>query len=85
MHAYRRIEMLIDEGTLKSGIRRGFSQSACIGHEGKVEAAREKTELNEAVVTGKGKIHGYEIRIAVCDLFSDEQMGHNMGRRLPVR
>ena len=69
MHAYRRIEMLIDEGTFEEWDKEMsvVNPLAFPGYEGKVEAAREKTELNEAVVTGKGKIHGYETVIAVCD------------------
>ena len=88
MHAYRRIEMLIDEGTFEEWDKEMsvVNPLAFPGYEGKVEAAREKTELNEAVVTGKGKIHGYED----CDRglrlrFLMSSIGHNMGERLPVR
>lgn len=83
MHAYRRIEMLIDEGTFEEWDKEMsvVNPLAFPGYEGKVEAAREKTELNEAVVTGKGKIHGYETVIAVCDSrFLDEQHGSQHGR-----
>ena len=85
MHAYRRIEMLIDEGTFEECDKEMsvVNPLAFPGYEGKVEAAREKTELNEAVVTGKGKIHGYETVIAVCDSrFLMSSMGHNMGEKI---
>ena len=85
MHAYRRIEMLIDEGTFEEWDKEMsvVNPLAFPGYEGKVEAAREKTELNEAVVTGKGKIHGYETVIAVCDSrFLMSSMGHNMGEKI---
>ena len=69
IHARRRIEMIADEGTFEEWDKEMsvVNPLAFPGYEGKVEAAREKTELNEAVVTGKGKIHGYETVIAVCD------------------
>ncbi len=85
MHAYRRIEMLIDEGTFEEWDKEMsvVNPLAFPGYEGKVEAAREKTDLNEAVVTGKGKIHGYETVIAVCDSrFLMSSMGHNMGEKI---
>ena len=85
MHAYRRIEMLIDEGTFEEWDKEMsvVNPLAFPGYDGKVEAAREKTDLNEAVVTGKGKIHGYETVIAVCDSrFLMSSMGHNMGEKI---
>ena len=85
VHARRRIEMLADEGTFEEWDKEMsvVNPLAFPGYEGKVEAAREKTELNEAVVTGKGKIHGYETVIAVCDSrFLMSSMGHNMGEKI---
>lgn len=85
IHAYRRIEMLIDEGTFEEWDKEmsAVNPLSFPGYEGKVEAAREKTELNEAVVTGKGKIDGYETVIAVCDSrFLMSSMGHNMGEKI---
>ena len=85
MHAYRGIEMLIDDGTFEEWDKEMsvVNPLAFPGYEGKVEAAREKTDLNEAVVTGKGKIHGYETVIAVCDSrFLMSSMGHNMGEKI---
>ncbi len=85
IHAYRRIEMLIDEGTFEEWDKEMsvVNPLSFPGYEGKVEAAREKTELNEAVVTGKGMIEGYETVIAVCDSrFLMSSMGHNMGEKI---
>ncbi len=85
MHAYRRIEMLIDEGTFEEWDKEMevVNPLSFPGYEGKVYAAREKTELNEAVVTGKGQINGYETVIAVCDSrFLMSSMGHNMGEKI---
>ncbi len=85
IHAYRRIEMLIDEGTFEEWDKEMsvVNPLSFPGYESKVEAAREKTELNEAVVTGKGMIEGYETVIAVCDSrFLMSSMGHNMGEKI---
>ena len=85
MHAYRRIEMLIDEGTFEEWDKDMsiVNPLSFPGYESKVEAAREKTDLNEAVVTGKGRIEGYETMIAVCDArFLMSSMGHNMGEKI---
>ncbi len=87
VHAYRRVEMIIDEGTFEEWNKDmpladplNFPEYA-----GKVEAAREKTKLNEAVVTGKGKINGYETVIAVCDnRYLMSSMGHNMGEKVAL-
>ena len=69
MHAYRRIEMLVDEGTFEEWNQHmEFSNPLDFpGYEKKVQAAREKTNLDEAIVTGKGNIGGYPAVIGVCD------------------
>ena len=85
VHAYRRIEMIIDEGTFEEWDKEMelVNPLKFPGYEGKVEAAREKTNLNEAVVTGRGKINGYDTVIAVCDnRFMMSSMGHNMGEKI---
>ena len=65
VHAYRRIEMLIDEGTFEEWNKEmEFSNPLDFpGYEKKVLAAKEKTKLNEAIVTGKGKIEGFEAAV----------------------
>lgn len=85
VHAYRRIEMLIDEGTFEEWNKEmEFSNPLDFpGYEKKVQAAREKTGLNEAVVTGKGSILGNETAIGVCDArFIMSSMGHIVGEKI---
>ena len=55
VHAYRRIEMIVDEGTFEEWNKEmPFSNPLDFpGYEKKVLAAREKSHLNEAIVTGK--------------------------------
>lgn len=85
VHAYRRIEMLIDEGTFEEWNKEmEFSNPLNFpGYEKKVEAAKEKTKLNEAIVTGKGRIMGQEAAVGVCDArFLMSSMGHNVGEKI---
>lgn len=85
VHAYRRIEMLIDEGTFEEWNKEmEFSNPLDFpGYEKKVEAAKEKTKLNEAIVTGKGKIMGQEAAVGVCDArFLMSSMGHIVGEKI---
>lgn len=85
VHAYRRIEMLIDEGTFEEWDKEmEFSNPLDFpGYEKKVEAAKEKTKLNEAIVTGKGKIVGQEAAVGVCDArFLMSSMGHIVGEKI---
>ena len=85
VHAYRRIEMLIDEGTFEEWDKEmEFSNPLDFpGYEKKVQATREKTKLNEAVVTGKGAIYGYEAAVGVCDArFIMSSMGHVVGEKI---
>lgn len=85
VHAYRRIEMLIDEGTFEEWDKEmPFSNPLDFpGYEKKVLAAKEKTRLNEAIVTGKGKICGYPAVVGVCDArFLMSSMGHIVGEKI---
>ena len=85
IHAYRRIQMLVDEGTFEEWDKEMeiVNPLNFPGYEKKVTAAREKTNLNEAVVAGKGKIFGYDTVIAVCDCrFLMSSMGHNVGEKI---
>lgn len=56
VHAYRRIEMTIDSGSFEEWDREMefVNPLNFPGYEKKVQAVREKTNLNEAVVTGRG-------------------------------
>ncbi len=85
VHAYRRIEMLVDEGTFEEWNKEmNFSNPLDFpGYEKKVMAAREKSHLNEAIVTGKGKIEGNPAVIGVCDArFIMSSMGHVVGEKI---
>lgn len=87
VHAYRRIEMLIDEGTFEEWNQEmEFSNPLDFpGYEKKVDAAKEKTKLNEAIVTGKGSIMGQEAAVGVCDArFLMSSMGHIVGEKITM-
>ena len=55
VHARRRIEMLADEGTFEEWDKEltGQNPMGYKGYEEKIQSLKEKTGLNEAVVTGK--------------------------------
>lgn len=85
VHAYRRIEMIIDEGTFEEWDKdmEFVNPLGFPGYEKKIHSAKEKTGLNEAVVTGSGSIHGQKTVIAVCDSrFLMSSMGHNVGEKI---
>ncbi len=53
------------------------------GYEEKLQTLREKTGLEEAVITGKAKINGKEIVLAVCDgRFMMASMGKVVGEKI---
>ena len=85
IHAYRRIEMLADEGTFEEWNQEmPFSNPLDFpNYEKKVAAAREKSHLNEAIVTGKAMIEGNPAVIGVCDArFIMSSMGHVVGEKI---
>lgn len=85
VHAYRRLEMIIDDGTFEEWNKEvEFNNPLNFpGYEKKVRAAQEKTKLNEAIVTGKGMIHGQPTAIGVCDArFLMSSMGHIVGDKI---
>ena len=69
---------------LKNGIRKwSFQPLDFPGYEKKVQAAQEKTGLQEAIVTGKGTIKGFETAIGICDArFIMSSMGHVVGEKI---
>ena len=85
VHAWRRIQMVTDPGTFEEWDREMEVSNPLNfpGYEKKLEAAREKSRLNEAIVTGCGKIGGNLAVIGVCDAGPNEQHGHNVVRRSP--
>ena len=85
VHAYRRIQMVIDEGTFEEWNQDliGGNPVNYKGYPEKVQALQEKTGLKEAVVTGKGKINGRDTVIAVCDgRFLMASMGWAVGEKI---
>lgn len=85
VHAYRRIEMIADEGTFEEwdlGLttRNPLNYK---GYEEKLEGLKEKTGLEEAVVTGKICINGTETAVGVCDgRFLMASMGEVVGEKI---
>lgn len=83
--AHERIEGLLDEGSfssmddhLKSENPLGFP-----GYTEKIKQDSEKTGLNEAVLTGIGKLSGIEVSIAVMDShFRMGSMGSVVGEKI---
>ncbi|MEY8337534.1 acetyl-CoA carboxylase carboxyltransferase subunit alpha [Lachnospiraceae bacterium 62-35] len=85
VHAYRRIDMVMDEGTFQEWDKEvDFGNPLNFpGYEKKVLAAKEKTGMNEAIITGKGKIEGRDAVIGVCDArFLMSSMGHIVGEKI---
>ncbi len=85
VHARRRIEITVDEGTFEEWDKEmEFSNPLEFpGYEKKVAAAREKTGLDEAVVTGSGTIGGHKAAVGVCDArFLMSSMGYVVGEKI---
>lgn len=85
VHAYRRIEMLVDDGSFIE-----WNKTMPVSnpldfpnYELKLEEERVKTKLNEAVVTGEATVGNVRIAIAVCDArFMMSSMGHVVGDKI---
>ena len=85
VHAYRRIEMVADEGTFEEWDKGLTTRNPLDykGYEEKLEALKEKTGLEEAVITGRACIDGTEAVIAVCDgRFLMASMGEVVGEKI---
>lgn len=85
VHAYRRIEMIADAGTFTEWDKEMEVSNPLNfpGYEKKLAVTREKTRLNEAIVTGRAMIGGYPAVIGVCDArFLMSSMGHNVGEKI---
>lgn len=85
VHAYRRVDMIADEGSFEE-----WDMGLCSdnplrykGYEEKVSALRDKTGLDEAVVTGKASIGGIPVVLGVCDgRFLMASMGKVVGEKI---
>ena len=85
VHAYRRIEMITDDGTFEEWDKElvGGNPMDYKGYPEKLAAVQEKTKLTEAVVTGKAEINGLETVIGVCDgRFLMSSMGGAVGEKI---
>ncbi|GGD16832.1 acetyl-CoA carboxylase, carboxyltransferase subunit beta [Pontibacillus salipaludis] len=85
MTARERIDSLFDEHTFEEWDQNIITENP-LGFPDyleKVEKDREKTGLNEAVVTGKGKMQGFETAFAVMDSrFRMGSMGSVVGEKI---
>ena len=84
VHAYRRIEMIADEGTFEEWDKEmDFVNPLDFkGYEEKIASLKERTHLNEAVVTGKVQINGNPAVVGVCDgRFMMASMGRIVGEK----
>lgn len=85
VHAYRRIEMIADEGTFEEWDKEmDFVNPLDFrGYEEKIESLKERTHLNEAIVTGRVEIGGHPAVVGVCDgRFMMASMGRIVGEKI---
>lgn len=85
VHAWERIRMTVDEDTFEEwDAQMDFVNPLQFkGYESKVKTLKEKTGLEEAVLTGKGMIQGNPAVIAVCDgRFLMASMGEIVGEKI---
>ena len=85
IHAYRRVEMLVDPGSFEEWDTDMEIQNPLHykGYEDKIRSLQEKTGLKEAVVTGYGEIQGNPSVIAICDgRFLMASMGEAVGEKI---
>lgn len=85
MSSMERVDSFIDEGTFEE-IDAGLVSVNPLGfpeYLDKVEKDRKKTGLNEAVLTGTGKVNGIDIVVAVMDSrFRMGSMGSVVGEKI---
>lgn len=85
INADTRISMLIDKNTFEEWDT-GLDNKNPLnfpGYDDKIDNLRIKTNLDEAVITGKGCINGKETVIGVCDSrFLMGSMGHVVGEKI---
>lgn len=85
IHAYRRIEMVADADTFEEWDAGLIAQNPLEykGYEEKISGLKEKTGLNEAIVTGKAQIDGTDVVLGVCDgRFLMASMGEAVGEKI---
>ncbi|WP_067842941.1 acetyl-CoA carboxylase, carboxyltransferase subunit beta [Amphibacillus sediminis] len=85
MTAFQRINSLVDDGSFTEWDREMTSKNVLDfpEYDSKLKADREKTGLNEAVVTGKAEINGLATAIVVMDPhFRMASMGAVVGEKI---
>ena len=85
MHAYRRIQMIADPDSFEEWDKGLQTRNPLQfkGYEEKLDKLKEKTGLDEAVVTGKLNINGTPTVVAVCDgRFMMASMGEVVGEKI---
>lgn len=85
LSARERIDLIIDEGTFEEfdAELKSVNPLNFPGYEEKVKEQAEKNNMNEAVITGKGKINGEMTVIAVMDShFMMASMGCAVGEKI---
>ena len=85
VHAYRRVEMIADEGSFEEWDKEMefVNPLDFKGYEEKVAGLKERTRLNEAVVTGKASINGSPVVLGICDgRFMMASMGYIVGEKI---
>lgn len=85
MSARERIDFIIDTGTFRVMDKdmKTLNPLDFPEYEDKIEASSETSELNEAVVTGLGKIYGKDVVIGVMDSkFMMGSMGSVVGEKI---
>ncbi|WP_203246662.1 acetyl-CoA carboxylase, carboxyltransferase subunit beta [Sporosarcina beigongshangi] len=85
MTAAERVDCLFDEGTFESIDNHLKTENPLQfpAYTEKIESDAKKTGLNEAVLTGTGKIDGYEVAVAIMDAhFRMGSMGSVVGEKI---
>lgn len=85
MNAYERIESLMEENSFVEYDQNMISENPLKfpGYIEKLESDKKKTGLNEAVVTGEGRIAGFQVIMAVMDSrFRMGSMGSVAGEKI---
>lgn len=86
--APERIRLLIDEGTFEECDKQLQTEDplefkGIATYKEKLEANQKKTGMNEAVITGRGKMNGIPVSIAVMDFrFLGASMGSVVGEKI---
>ncbi|MBI2954271.1 MAG: acetyl-CoA carboxylase carboxyl transferase subunit beta [Chloroflexi bacterium] len=90
MSARQRIDLLADEGSFRESHRwlaslNPLSFSDRVSYEKRLEEAQHRTELTEAVVTGKARIASKAVALAVMDFdFLGGTMGSVVGEKIAL-